>query len=216
MRAIRKPMHIDRANEITVSREPAGTACPISSLGLVMMPTARTLARSSSFGASEAQDASLLVGFHTEVPHLRCFHLSRFQAPEQLRGGLHSIHTYCFHGMVIAWIQIVCKGGNTRYTHYSIAYHLVWLPKYRRQIHTGELQAETKQLNAECCELQGLTLLARQTDEDHSHVFGSRAPTVESCTECQSLEKAFLAVLASEVPTTQKSLWKGPLMDEQL
>src|SRR6266487_1872803 len=53
--------------------------------------------------------ASLLVGFHTQVPHLRCFHLSRLQASEHLRGGVHAIHTYCFHGMVIAWRQLVCK-----------------------------------------------------------------------------------------------------------
>jgi len=51
-------MHIDRTHEITVSREPASAACPISSLGLVFMPTARTLARCSSFGASEARDVS--------------------------------------------------------------------------------------------------------------------------------------------------------------
>src|SRR2546421_7259961 len=51
-------MHIDRTHEITVSREPASAACPISSLGLVFMPTARTLARCPSFGASEARDVS--------------------------------------------------------------------------------------------------------------------------------------------------------------
>ncbi len=27
--------------------------------------------------------------------------------------------------------------GKTRYTHYSIAYHLVWIPKYRRKILVG-------------------------------------------------------------------------------
>src|SRR5215469_17592457 len=49
-------MHIDRANQVTVSREPANSACPISSLGLVFMPTHRTPARCSSFGAGEAHD----------------------------------------------------------------------------------------------------------------------------------------------------------------
>jgi hypothetical protein len=69
---------------------------------------------------------------------------------------------------------------------------------------------------AECCEQQGLTVLALQTDEEHIPVFGSRAPTVKSCTDGQSLEGIFLAVLANEVPTTPKSPWKGPRMDEQL
>src|SRR5205807_2976331 len=66
--------------------------------------------------------------------------------------------------------------GKTRYTHYSIAHHLVWIPKYRRRILTGEVQKETKRLIAECCERQGLTLLARETDEDHLHVLVSAPP----------------------------------------
>ncbi len=53
-------MHIDRTDEITVSREPARTAGPISALGLVCMPTYRTSARGSSFGAGEAHDVRQL------------------------------------------------------------------------------------------------------------------------------------------------------------
>jgi putative transposase len=66
--------------------------------------------------------------------------------------------------------------GKTRYTHYSIAYHLVWIPKYRRRILTGEVQKETKRLLEECCKRQGLTLLALETDEDHIHVCVSAKP----------------------------------------
>ncbi len=61
-----KLMHIDRAHQITVSREPTGAACPISPFGLMTMPTARTLATCSSFGASEARDVSLF-GFMSEI-----------------------------------------------------------------------------------------------------------------------------------------------------
>jgi REP element-mobilizing transposase RayT len=66
--------------------------------------------------------------------------------------------------------------GKTRCTCYSIAYHLVWIPKYRRRILTGEVQVETKRLMTECCEKQGLTLLALETDIDHIHVFVSAPP----------------------------------------
>ena len=64
----------------------------------------------------------------------------------------------------------VLQVGKTRYTHYTIAYHLVWIPKYRRKILTEEVQAETKRLITECCERHGLTLLALETDLDHIHV----------------------------------------------
>ena len=66
--------------------------------------------------------------------------------------------------------------GKTRYTHYSIAYHLVWIPKYRRRILMGDVQKETKRLIGECCQRQGLTLLAMETDEDHIHVLVSAPP----------------------------------------
>lgn len=65
--------------------------------------------------------------------------------------------------------------GKTRYTHYSIAYHLVWIPKYRRVL-TGEVQKETNRLITACCERHGLTLLAMETDEDHIHVEVSAPP----------------------------------------
>jgi hypothetical protein len=63
---IRKCMHIDRANQITVALETAGAAGPISILGLMFMLTARTLTRCSSFGAREARDVSLF-GFVGEI-----------------------------------------------------------------------------------------------------------------------------------------------------
>ncbi len=66
--------------------------------------------------------------------------------------------------------------GKTRYTHYSLTYHLVCIPKYRCRVLTGEIQAQTKRLIAQCCEKQGLTLLALETDEDHIHVFVSAPP----------------------------------------
>jgi putative transposase len=66
--------------------------------------------------------------------------------------------------------------GKTRYTHYSIAYHLIWIPKYRRRLLTGEVQKETERLIAQCCEQHGLTLLALETNEDHLHVFVSAPP----------------------------------------
>lgn len=61
-------------------------------------------------------------------------------------------------------------------TRYAIVYHLVWIPKYRRRILLGDVQAETKRLIVAWCERQGLTLLSLETDEDHIHVFVSAPP----------------------------------------
>ena len=66
MRAKGQHMHIDRANQVAVPGKAAGAARPIAVLGLVTMPTAGTLARCASFGASEAQDMDSS-GFVSEV-----------------------------------------------------------------------------------------------------------------------------------------------------
>jgi hypothetical protein len=60
MRTERKWMHIDRADEVTVTTKPAGAARPSSAFGLVLVPAAGTPAAGSSFGAGEARDAGLL------------------------------------------------------------------------------------------------------------------------------------------------------------
>nr|WP_233097997.1 hypothetical protein [Dictyobacter vulcani] len=53
-------MHIDRTHQVPMPGKLAVSARPISSLGLVSMPTYRTAARCSSFGAAEAHDVSSL------------------------------------------------------------------------------------------------------------------------------------------------------------
>ena len=59
-------MHIDRADEVAMEASPALAARPISSFGLVFVLASGTPTTRSSFGAGEAQDASLLA-FMREV-----------------------------------------------------------------------------------------------------------------------------------------------------
>ena len=68
--------------------------------------------------------------------------------------------------------------GKTRWTHYQIAYHLVWIPKYRRRILSGAIEQATKRLIYECAEKHGFSILALETDQDHVHVFVSAPPRV--------------------------------------
>lgn len=82
--------------------------------------------------------------------------------------------------------------GKTRWTHYSIAYHLVWIPKYRRMILTSDVEKATKELITECCERHDLTLLALNTDQDHVHVVVS-APPRYSPAEIANLLKGYSA-----------------------
>jgi putative transposase len=101
--------------------------------------------------------------------------------------------------------------GKTRYTHYSIAYHLVWIPKYRRKILTGDVQAETKRLITECCERQGLTLLALETDLDHVHVFVSAPPRFSPALIANLLKGYSSRYLREKFPRLKKVCGKDHL-----
>lgn len=68
------------------------------------------------------------------------------------------------------------QAAKTRWSHYQIAYHFVWIPKYRRKILTGEVETVVKQAIADCCLTHGFTLLALETDIDHVHCFISAPP----------------------------------------
>jgi putative transposase len=105
----------------------------------------------------------------------------------------------------------VLQVGKTRYTHYTIAYHLVWIPKYRRNILTGEVQAETKRLITECCERHGLTLLAMETDVDHIHVFVSAPPRFSPANIANLLKGYSSRFLREKFPHLKKLCGKEPL-----
>ncbi len=68
------------------------------------------------------------------------------------------------------------QAGKTRWTHYQIAYHFVWIPKHRRRVLVQEVEHETKRLIYECAKKNDLMILALETDQDHVHVFVSAAP----------------------------------------
>lgn len=98
--------------------------------------------------------------------------------------------------------------GKTRYMHDAIASHLVWIPTYRRRIFTGEVHVETKRLLAEWCEMQGLALLALETDIDHIHVFVSAPPRLSPALIANLLKGDSSRFLRERFPHLKKGCGK--------
>jgi putative transposase len=157
-------------------------------------------------------ETSSLVRLHTHIPDLCRFHLSRFAALELfVRQGMQLVDFYRIHEYNSTMNEGSLQVGKTRYTHYSIAYHLVWLPKHRRRILTGEVQKETKRLIQECCDRQGLTLLALETDEDHIHVFVSAPPRFSPALIANLLKGYSSRYLREQFPQLKKTCGKEHL-----
>jgi len=66
-----------------------------------------------------------------------------------------------------AWLRL----RNTRHAKYWCAYHLVWIPKYRRDILVGEIAEYTKGVINEIINELGCENLATNVMPDHVHVF---------------------------------------------
>jgi len=60
---------------------------------------------------------------------------------------------------------------STRHAKYWCAYHLVWIPKYRRDILVGEIAEYTKRIINQIITELGCENLALDVMSDHVHVF---------------------------------------------
>ena len=59
---------------------------------------------------------------------------------------------------------------------FSLKYHLVWCPKYRRSVLTGEIDARLKELLHDVAAEHGWTVHALEVMPDHVHVFVEARP----------------------------------------
>jgi putative transposase len=61
---------------------------------------------------------------------------------------------------------------------YSLKYHLVWCPKYRRAVLVGSVGRDLKALIQEKAEQLGATVHALEVMPDHVHLFVESDPTL--------------------------------------
>ena len=80
--------------------------------------------------------------------------------------------------------------GKTRWASYNIAYHLVWIPKYKRRMLTSEIEAEMKRLTLDVCQKYNIVVLALEVQPDHVHLFVS-APPAKSPSNIVGLVKGY-------------------------
>ena len=71
---------------------------------------------------------------------------------------------------------------NERYKHnagavFSLKYHLVWCPKYRKKVLTGPVETRLKALLAEKAKDMGATIHELEVMPDHVHMFVESDPT---------------------------------------
>jgi putative transposase len=67
---------------------------------------------------------------------------------------------------------------RTRHAHYNINYHLVWCPKYRRPVLSGDVGKYLAELIPQEVERMGGRVLELVVQPDHVHLFATFPPTI--------------------------------------
>jgi putative transposase len=98
---------------------------------------------------------------------------------------------------------------KTRWSHYNLNYHFVWIPKYRRRILKGAVAEKLQQLIEGAAKRNGVEILSLSIQPDHIHLFISAPPRL-SPAQLVNLFKGYTAKKLLELfpeLRTKHGLW---------
>lgn len=102
-------------------------------------------------------------------------------------------------------------GKHTHQGHrvFTINYHIVWCPKYRRKVLVGPVRARLNQLLVERVTALGGTVGAMEVMPDHVHLFVQITPDITGTKIVQMVKGYSSRVLRQEFPHLRRmpSLW---------
>jgi len=93
---------------------------------------------------------------------------------------------------------------------YNIGYHIIWCPKYRRRVLTGNIELRLKELLVEQSTKNGYSIESMEVMPDHIHIFIKVDPTDSPHKVVQQLKGYTSRMLRMEFPnlkTRMPTLW---------
>jgi len=97
---------------------------------------------------------------------------------------------------------------------YETLYHLVWSPKYRRDVLQGEVQQRVRELLADIAEPYDMTMEEMEVSPDHVHLFCSFPPRYSIAQVVTRFQSLRARAIFRECPRVQRRLWGGELWED--
>ena len=94
---------------------------------------------------------------------------------------------------------------------YQTAYHVVWCPKYRKEILTGSVAEALGAVIDEICALRSWKVISREIQPDHIHLFVSFPPSESISSAVKILKGTTARKLFTSFPNLKTQLWGGHL-----
>jgi len=93
------------------------------------------------------------------------------------------------------------------HTKTDLKVHVVWLPKYRKPVLTGDVAVRVRDLIRQIAAEHELEIISGKVDRDHVHVFLSYRPNQDVSQIMQWLKGISSRVLLQEFPHLRKRFW---------
>ena len=103
---------------------------------------------------------------------------------------------------------------RTKHALYELKYHLVWTPKYRKQIMKGEIAQYTEEVFKHIAEEYGFWIDTMGVEEDHVHIFLEVPPKYSPKQVVQILKSISAREVFEKFPRLRRQLWAGELWSD--
>jgi len=100
---------------------------------------------------------------------------------------------------------------NNRNCVYQTAYHVVWCPKYRRDVLIGLVAEEMAVMLDAICMERGWPVISKEIQPDHVHLFVSIPPAIAVADAVKILKGTTARKLFQRYPWLKNRLWGGNL-----
>src|SRR4030042_1395650 len=103
---------------------------------------------------------------------------------------------------------------RTKHGVYGLKYHLVWTPKYRKQIMRGEIAQYAEEVFKHICEEYGFWIDTIGVEEDNGHIFLEVPPKYSLAQVVQILKSISAREVFEKFPRLRRQLWAGELWSD--
>ncbi|MCB1832352.1 MAG: IS200/IS605 family transposase [Geminicoccaceae bacterium] len=100
------------------------------------------------------------------------------------------------------------RGYRTNaHSKYDLKVHLIWVPKYRKRVLTGQVSMRVRDLLRQICMEHEVHIISGKVAADHLHMFVSYRPQMALSKLVQYLKGGSSRVLLQEFPHLRKRFW---------
>jgi len=90
---------------------------------------------------------------------------------------------------------------------YDLKVHLIWIPKYRKRVLTGQVAERTRDILRQICMEHEVHIVSGKVAADHVHMFVSYRPQMAVSKMVQYLKGTSSRILLQEFAQLRKQFW---------